>query len=105
MEDPEEMEKNTWRSCCFFIDKRCLTFAIQSFIGIALLAFCSVRLATEPDCDRAAPYWGLIGTLCGFFFRKMPGNKINNVKDNNNNRRQSHANTSSIEMRGPATRV
>lgn len=60
-----------WRSCCFRLDKRCVMFSVQTVIGISLLTFCAYRLATEPDCDRAAPYWGLIGSIVGFFFNKL----------------------------------
>ena len=61
----------TWRSCCFSVDRRCVTFLVQTLIGVFLLAFCATRLTLEHDCDRAAPYWGLIGTISGFFFNKM----------------------------------
>lgn len=62
---------STWKSCCFSVDRRCVMFLVQTFIGAALLAFCAVRLTTEGDCDRAAPYWGLIGTISGFFFNRL----------------------------------
>ena len=61
-----------WESCCFSVDKRFVTFVVQTMIGIGLLAFCAIRLAFEQECDRAAPYWGLIGTVTGFFFRQAP---------------------------------
>ena len=60
-----------WRSCCFAADKRCIVFLVQTCLGFGLLTFCALRLTYEKDCDRAAPYWGLIGTVTGFFFRKM----------------------------------
>jgi predicted cobalt transporter CbtA len=70
-------QDNSWRSCCFTVDRRCAMFLVQSFVGFALLTFSAVRLTTETDCDRSAPYWGLIGTISGFFFNKltMGGNK------------------------------
>lgn len=107
MDTPEELgsPKHVWKSCCFYIDKRCVTFSIQAFIGISLLTFCSFRLATEPDCDRAAPYWGLIGTLCGFFFRKMPvadSSLISNQKRRNGtttvHRRADDVNDTELEL-------
>ena len=61
----------TWESCCFRVDRTCVMFIVQTLIGSGLLTFCGYRLSTEADCDRASPYWGLIGTLCVFFFRKM----------------------------------
>lgn len=64
-------ERVMWRSCCFNMDRSFVMFFVQSVLGSSLLAFAAFRLTTEPECDRAAPYWGLIGTLCGFFFNKI----------------------------------
>jgi hypothetical protein len=52
-------------------DKGCIMFCVQTFIGVGLLVFCALSLWVEQDCNKEAPYWGLIGTLCGFFFRKV----------------------------------
>ena len=60
-----------WHSCCFTMDKSFVMYIVQTVIGIGLLLFCSYRLSTEPDCDKASPYWGLIGTVCGFFFNQV----------------------------------
>jgi hypothetical protein len=60
-----------WKSCCFNLDKQFVTFFVQTAMGTGLLAFSAYRLTTEPDCDKASPYWGLIGTLLGFFFNKV----------------------------------
>jgi hypothetical protein len=66
-----ESEQYKWQSCCFDIDKRCVTFIVQTFIGVGLLVFCAVSIQVQTNCDKATPFWGLIGTLCGFFFRKI----------------------------------
>jgi len=60
-----------WQSCCFTMDKMFVMYIVQTIVGAGLLAFSAYRLTTEPDCDRASPYWGLIGTLCGFFFKQV----------------------------------
>jgi hypothetical protein len=60
-----------WHSCCFTMDKLFVMYIVQTVVGTALLSFSAYRLTTEPDCDRASPYWGLIGTLCGFFFKQV----------------------------------
>jgi hypothetical protein len=52
-------------------EKACIVFGVQTVVGMFLLAFCAVSLWTVNDCNKEAPYWGLIGTLCGFFFRKV----------------------------------
>jgi len=66
-----ESYNKTWESCCFRVDRACVMFIVQTLIGGGLLTFCGYRLSTETNCDKASPYWGLIGTLCGFFFRTM----------------------------------
>lgn len=71
----ELLANKTWESCCFRVDRACVMFIVQTLIGSGLLTFCAYRLSTEADCDRASPYWGLIGTLCGFFFNKMSMSK------------------------------
>ena len=70
----------TWRSCCLTMDKQFVMFLVQTLMGAGLLAFSAFRLTTETDCDRNAPYWGLIGTICGFFFRKVSKASPKNTK-------------------------
>lgn len=72
-----------WESCCFRLDTRCVVFTIQTLIGFTLLTFCAYELSTEQECDRAAPYWGLIGTITGFFFNKLSVNYYGTSQDNN----------------------
>lgn len=63
-----------WRSCCFRMDKQFIHFLVQTCIGVGLLVFCAIELTVEKDCERSAPYWGLMGTICGFFFRSITTN-------------------------------
>ena len=71
MDQTANEEDYTWESCCFRLDQRCVVFTVQTLLGMALLVFSAYMLSTEENCDRAAPYWGLIGTIAGFFFNKM----------------------------------
>lgn len=68
---PAVQEIRVWKSCCFLVDKQFAHFLVQTLVGLGLLCFCSAQLVREDDCETTAPYWGLIGTLCGFFFRKV----------------------------------
>jgi len=72
---PPQRTDEVIRSCCFSIDKRCLFFGVQTFIGVGLLVFCAFRLAFETSCDRASPYWGLVGSIVGFFFQQATHRK------------------------------
>ena len=62
---------NLYRSCCFRLDRKFVTFVVQTMIGLCILSFCAIQLASIDDCNRSTPYWGLVGTITGFFFRKM----------------------------------
>lgn len=66
-----DAEQRIWKSCCFVLDQRCVVFTVQTLLGIAMIIFCAYMLSTETNCDRAAPYWGLIGTISGFFFNRL----------------------------------
>lgn len=70
MEETKEVDY-IWESCCFRLDQRCIVFIVQTLMGVALIVFCAYMLSTEKNCDRATPYWGLIGTIAGFFFNKL----------------------------------
>jgi len=67
--------KDEWRSCCFTVDRRLAVFVVQTIVGIMLLAFCAIQLSVTEDCHRSTPYWGLIGTVIGFFFQKLGASK------------------------------
>lgn len=83
--EQEDNDEHKWSSCCFYLDQRCIIFTVQTIIGMAMITFCAYMLSTETNCDRAAPYWGLIGTIAGFFFNKI-GNNNNHVDINQPNR-------------------
>lgn len=67
----DEAASGRYESCCFRLDRQFVTFVVQTGIGLSVLSFCAMQLATITDCNRATPYWGLVGTITGFFFRKM----------------------------------
>ena len=79
--EPNHDNDYVWESCCFRLDTRCVVFSVQTLIGFTLLAFCAYELSTEQECDRAAPYWGLIGTIAGFFFNKLSVNYYGTNQD------------------------
>ena len=73
--------KLEWRSCCCLVNRQFFVFVIQTIIGFCVLSFCAYQLAHEHDCNRATPYWGLVGTICGFFFRKISFTTKSSVKE------------------------
>jgi len=64
-------ETKPWRSCCCLCERSFVVFLTQTIFGLCILTFCAYQLSSDIDCNRATPYWGLIGTICGFFFRKI----------------------------------
>ncbi len=61
---------HVWQCCCFRIDRDCAVYFIQTIVATSLIAFSCIRLAIEENADKSAPFWGLIGTMCGFIFVK-----------------------------------
>lgn len=70
-DEPCVCKSDVWTSGCFEMDKHFVHFVVQTAIGIGLLTFCAYELESEKDCERSAPYWGLMGSICGFFFRNL----------------------------------
>jgi hypothetical protein len=64
-------KQQVWTSCCFQLDKSFLIFLVQTVMGLLILTFCAWQLIVVEDCARATPYWGLVGTITGFFFNNM----------------------------------
>jgi hypothetical protein len=64
-------KQQVWTSCCFQLDKSFLIFLVQTVLGLLILTFCAWQLIVVEDCARATPYWGLVGTITGFFFNNM----------------------------------
>ena len=60
-----------WKSCCFRIDRECAMYIVQTIVGTSLIIFACVELAVGTNPEKSAPFWGLIGTMCGFIFIKM----------------------------------
>jgi hypothetical protein len=52
-------------------DRRCALFVVQSVLGFFMLGFCAFQLSGQEDCHLSGPYWGLVGTVTGFFFQKL----------------------------------
>jgi hypothetical protein len=63
-------QENLWLCCDKRVDKRILIYSIQTTITFIILGFCFYKLETEEECDKSAPYWGLMGTIIGFVFNK-----------------------------------
>jgi hypothetical protein len=66
--DEKQLEsdlENTWKSCCFDLDKRCVQYAVTSFISFTTLGFCMIQLILDSDSNDKAVYFSLIASIVG----------------------------------------
>jgi len=56
-----------WNSCCLSMDRNAARFFALLLLTVFILTFVFYQLIHTDHCD-AAPLWGLIGTLIGFWF-------------------------------------
>jgi hypothetical protein len=56
---------NTWKSCCFVIDKRAVQFFTQTFLMFITMMFCIYQLITLTSCQEQQTYIALLSTTLG----------------------------------------
>lgn len=64
-----EDQKQTWRSCCLYMDRRAVIYFAQLIFCIAVSIFCASQLALYPEPQHAEgreKYVLLLGLMCGF---------------------------------------
>jgi hypothetical protein len=71
-----------WSCCQTACSRQLVIFIVQTLVGIGILSFC-LYAVNSSDCNKAAPFWGLIGTVVGFFFRKISLNYTQSNKKTN----------------------
>lgn len=59
--------ENTYRVCCWKVDRRVLSVFIQLLLTLMMLCFCFYQIAYGAP-EQAGPVWGLIGTFVGYWF-------------------------------------
>ena len=73
---PAQMQferENMFRSCCFFIDSRCIKFGAQVFFSCALLAFSMYKLAVVTEETEKSPYYVILSSTVAAW---MPNPKL-----------------------------
>jgi len=68
--EPEEEKKDnnseTWRSCCFLLDKGCIAYFSQLIFSLCTLGICTVMLIKfDGQCDKSSPYINLMSFMLG----------------------------------------
>jgi len=72
-----EISENTfnrkvfWKSCCFELDRRAVSFFTQLFISLMIITFCLFQLHTLPKCD-SSEYLSLLTMVLGVWVGDAP---------------------------------
>jgi len=60
-----------WKSCCFELDRRAVSFFTQLFISLMTITFCLFQLHTLPKCD-SGEYLSLLTMILGVWVGDAP---------------------------------
>ena len=60
-----------WKSCCFELDRRAVSFFTQLFISLLIIVFCLFQLHTLPKCD-SSEYLSLLTMVLGVWVGDAP---------------------------------
>ena len=63
--------KGFWKSCCFELDRRAVSFFTQLFISLMIITFCLFQLHTLPKCD-SGEYLSLLTMILGVWVGDAP---------------------------------
>jgi hypothetical protein len=58
-------ENNTWKSCCFKLDKRAVQFFSQLIVISGVMIFSGCQLVRLESCNDQQAYLGLLSTMIG----------------------------------------
>lgn len=60
-----------WKSCCFELDRRAVSFFTQLFISLLIITFCLFQLHTLDKCD-STEYLSLLTMVLGVWVGDAP---------------------------------
>lgn len=60
-----------WKSCCFELDRRAVSFFTQLFISLMIITFCLFQLHTLDKCD-STEYLSLLTMVLGVWVGDAP---------------------------------
>lgn len=67
-----------WKTCCFYIDRRCVIYTTQVFFSFVILLFACVQIMRDSnDCTNSLLSWycSIIGTIVGAWARDPHADK------------------------------
>ena len=67
MDNEEQKEKVTWRSCCLKTDPDAVIFFSQLTIALITIGFCIYQLSVSESCERDSMYSGILSLVIGCY--------------------------------------
>ena len=61
----EKEQENTWRSCCYDLNKNAVQYFTTISIIVGIMVFCIYKLSTNESCENQTAYMGLLTLLLG----------------------------------------
>ena len=61
----EKEQENTWKSCCYDLNKNAVMYFTTIFIITGIMAFCIYKLSINLTCESQTVYMGLLTLLLG----------------------------------------
>ena len=58
-------QENTWRSCCYDLNKNAVQYFTTISIIVGIMVFCIYKLSTNESCENQTAYMGLLTLLLG----------------------------------------
>jgi hypothetical protein len=65
----ENIINNTWKSCCFTLDKRSTIFFSTYSMSLILVFFCIFKLSGNLSCAEQNTWVGLMTMVIGIYMR------------------------------------
>lgn len=65
-----ERRRNTWHSCCWDVDRRCLFFSAKITFSFIIMLFCCIMIYRDSDaCSNSLLSWycSIVGLILGVF--------------------------------------
>ena len=61
----EKEQENTWKSCCYNVNKDAVQYFTTIFIICGIMIFCIFKLTTDSSCEVQTAYMGVLTLLLG----------------------------------------
>ena len=62
---PADNSDNTWKSCCYEMNKNAVQYFTTIAIICGIMGFCIYKLSTDESCAGQTAYMGLLTLLLG----------------------------------------